>query len=90
MQLNPFTKDDWSAYAGCISEAPLLGQAGDLEVVVDDRWVSITHMGNDPPWLNDYEFPDPSLALLFAMEIRGTEPFDILGIRADMLGCTER
>ena len=89
MKLSAFTKDDWAAYSGCSSDNPVIGFAGDLEAVIDDHWVTITHMGV-AAWRDDYKFPDLSLAMLFALGIQGSETHDQLSDAADLVGCTVR
>jgi hypothetical protein len=88
VNLRSFTKDDWAAYSGCSSDNPMIGFAGDLEAVIDDRWVTIFYTGADS-WCEDYKFPDLSLAILFALGIQGSETHDQLSDTADLVGCSD-
>ncbi len=89
MNLRSFTKDDWAAYSGCVSSNPMIGFAGDLEAVIDDNWVSITHTGAYA-WRSAYKFPELSLAILFALGILGGETHDQLSDAAERAGSTDR
>ena len=42
-QFSPFTESDWDAFAGCESEAPVIGYNGDFTIVIDGETVNVIH-----------------------------------------------
>jgi hypothetical protein len=40
-EFRPFTKTDWMGFAGCESEEPMIGQVGDLTIVVDGELIVV-------------------------------------------------
>ena len=85
IDLRPFDEEDWFAFAGCESENPLIAYCRDFTLVVDDTYVEvcvgevpIERLTGDLTW----KFPDHGTAMLFALSIRGTEPANILDLKA--------
>lgn len=61
--LRPFTKDDWSAFAGCESETPALGELDCGLVILDGKHVQL--MLEEAPggaFGRDFETEDLALA----------------------------
>ena len=42
-QFSPFTEFDWSAFAGCEADEPLIGYNGDYCLVLDGENINIIH-----------------------------------------------
>lgn len=86
IDLKPFDEEDWFAYAGCESENPLIAYHRDFTLVVDDTYVEVylelevggVRLTGNLTW----KFPDHGTAMLFALSVRGTEPDDILDLKA--------
>lgn len=89
MELRHFDRDDWSAFAGCESESPLIAYSETFTLVVDDTYVEIYLAGDYGVRLTGnltWKFPDRGTAMLFALSVRGTEPSDIMDLKADVYG----
>ena len=86
-ELRPFDEEDWYAFAGCESETPLVAYHRDFTMVVDGTYVEVylserRHGGVRLTGNFTWKFPDHGTALLFALDVRGTEPDDILDLKA--------
>lgn len=86
-ELRPFSKEDWRAFTGCESESPLIAHLRDFTLVVDGTYVEVylheggyegSRLAGNLTW----KFPDHGTAMLFALDIRGTEPDHILDLKA--------
>ena len=87
VELRPFDEEDWYAFAGCESQVPLVAYHRDFTLVVDGTYVEVYlhEGGQDSVRLTSnltWKFPDHGTALLFALDVRGTEPDDILDLKA--------
>lgn len=97
MELRHFDKEDWYAYAGCESADPLIAHHKEFTLVVDDTYVEVylpeagskdaklllaVRLTGNLAW----KFPDCGTAMLFALDIRGSESSDIMFIKAAAYG----
>ena len=73
MNLEPFTKVDWMAFAGCESKKPLIGNAGNTTLVVDGNWVEAHNDKGGKEVSTTCTFTTKGQALLFAMQVSGRE-----------------
>lgn len=86
-ELRPFDEEDWYTFAGCESKAPLVAYHRDFTLIVDGTYVEVYHSEGGAGGVRlagnlTWKFPDHGTAMLFAMGIRGTEPDDILDLKA--------
>lgn len=86
IELRPFDEEDWFAFAGCESNNPLIAYCRDFTLLVDGTYIEVylsealseaVGVGN-----LTWKFPDHGTAMLFALDIRGTEPAHILDLKA--------
>ena len=87
INLKPFDEEDWFAFAGCDSKNPLIAYHRDFTLVVDDTYVEVylSEGGTSCVRLTGnltWKFPDHGTAMIFALSVRGTEPDDILDLKA--------
>ena len=91
MYMMPFDKNDYKMFAGVESDAPLISHVKNEDsnfcLIVDDNFVEAIFMDSNG-FLNDTtvqgEFPTKSMALLFALQVNGSEsPIEIEAIGED-------
>lgn len=42
-EFNPFDKGDWYAFAGCVTENPLIGYYEEFTIVIDGHQINMIH-----------------------------------------------
>jgi hypothetical protein len=46
-EFRPFDKADWMSFAGCNSQNPLIGEAGNYIVIIDDEVIAVIDEDNN-------------------------------------------
>lgn len=80
IELRPFDKEDWFAFAGCESEDPMIAYCRDFVFILDGEHTEIYR--EETSYMRTWTFPDRGTAMLFALSVRGVEPDHILDLKA--------
>lgn len=81
IELRPFDKEDWFTFAGCESEDPMIAYCRDFVFILDGEHTEIYREASS--YMRHWTFPDRGTAMLFALSVRGTEPDNILDLKAE-------
>jgi hypothetical protein len=55
VEFRPFDDSDWSAWAGCVSDNPMIGEYGGICVIIDDATVTFnlwSDSNGEAEWVN--------------------------------------